>query len=71
MRRLLVMRLTGARFDIGFAWVAGFLLLVACTTLVLKVLPELSLLRSMVLVVAVSAAWLVIGAQARRLRRVR
>jgi hypothetical protein len=47
-----------------FAWVVGFGFLVVCTTLMLKMFPELPLLTCTILVGCVSAGWLVIGWEA-------
>jgi hypothetical protein len=52
-----------------FGWGAGFLLLAACTALVLKMLPVFSVWASMGLVSAVALAWVVLGTQLPRALR--
>ena len=46
-----------------FAWGAAFVLGAACTTLVLKMLPEFSVWASIGLVSGVALAWVVLGTQ--------
>jgi hypothetical protein len=48
---------------------AGFLLLAACTTLVLKMLPEFTVWPSISLVACVALAWVVLGSQIPKLVR--
>jgi uncharacterized membrane protein YoaK (UPF0700 family) len=45
----------------------SFLLLACCTTLVLKMLPELTLWVSLVLITSISLAWVVLSWQMPRL----
>jgi hypothetical protein len=52
-----------------FGWGAGFLLLAACTALVLKALPEFGAWSGIGLVSCVALAWVVIGAQLPRMVR--
>jgi hypothetical protein len=52
-----------------FAWSAGFLLLAACTALVLKALPEFGPWASIGLVASVALAWVVLGSQLPRVIR--
>lgn len=42
-------------------WCAGFGMLALCSTLVLKMLPEMGLAKSALLVTSVAAAWLVLA----------
>jgi hypothetical protein len=67
----LTRRVTSPGLDEGLGWVVGFLFLVVCTTLMLKMLPTLGLFTSTVLVLCVSAGWLVIGWEAPSLWRTR
>ena len=71
MYRFLTRRVTSPALDERLGWVVGFLFLVACTTLMLKMLPTLGLLTSTVLVLCVSAGWLVIGWEVPSLWRAR
>ena len=61
MYKFLTRRITCPALDERLGWVVGFLFLVVCTTLMLKMLPTLGLLTSAVLVLCVSTGWLVIG----------
>jgi hypothetical protein len=61
MSKLLRRRLTTQAMDQTIAWVVAWLLLVVCTTLVLKMLPLLDLRWSLLLVFSVSAGWLVLA----------
>ncbi len=69
MYRLLTTRVTTPAVDERLAWAVGFLFLVFCTTLTLKMLPTLDLLTSIVLVLCASVGWLMIGRESRVLRR--
>ena len=71
MYKFLTGRITSPALDERLGWVVGFLFLVVCTTLMLKMLPTLGLLTSAVLVLCVSAGWLVIGWEAPNLWRAR
>ena len=62
MRRLLRRHVVSEMTARRYCWVAAFLLLAACTALVLKALPDLNVWASFGLVSAVALAWLVIGA---------
>jgi hypothetical protein len=64
MYKLLTRPVTSRALDERFAWVVGFLFLVVCTTLMLKMLPTLGLLTSTILVLCISVGWLVIGSEA-------
>ena len=64
MYKLFTSHVTSRALDERFGWVVGFLFLVVCTTLMLKMLPTLGLLTSTILVLCVSVGWLVIGWQA-------
>jgi hypothetical protein len=64
MHKLLMRRVTSPAVDERLGWVVGFLFLVVCTTVMLKMVPTLGLLTSSVLVLCVSAGWLVIGWEA-------
>jgi hypothetical protein len=59
--KLLRLRVTPAWLDDWIGWSAAFLILGACTTLVLKWLPALSLPRSYLLVSSVAAGWLALA----------
>ena len=50
-----------------FAWGAAFVLGAVCTTLVLKMLPELGVWASIGLVSGVALAWVVLGTQLPRM----
>jgi hypothetical protein len=69
MYKLLTRRVTSPALDERLGWVVGFLFLVAGTILMVKMLPIFPLPNSTVLVLCVSIGWLVIGWEARRLRR--
>lgn len=69
MYKLLTRRVTNHAQDERFCWLVGFLFLVVCTTLMLKMLPTLGLLASAALVLCVSAGRLVTGWQAPSLWR--
>ena len=71
MYKFLTRRVTSPALDERLGWVVGFLFLVVCTTLMLKMFPTLGLLTSAVLVLCVSAGWLVIGWEAPILWRAR
>ena len=64
MYKFLTRRVTSPALDDRLGWVVAFLFLVACTTLMVKMVPTLPLLNSAVLVVCVSIGWLVIGWEA-------
>jgi hypothetical protein len=64
MFKLLSRRVTSRAPDERFGWVVGFLFLVVCTNLILKMLSTLGLLTSIILVPCVSVGWLVIAWQA-------
>ena len=64
MNKLMMRRVTSTAFDQRLGWLIGFLFLVICTTLVLRMLPTLGLFTSAVLVLCASAGWLVIGWEA-------
>jgi hypothetical protein len=70
MKRLLRWRVASELTARRLAWVAGFLLLSACTALVLKALPDFGPWSSIALVSCVALAWVVIGAQLPRVIRV-
>ena len=59
--KLLRLRVTPARLDQWVGWSAAFLIQGACTTLVLKWLPALSLPRSYLLVSSIAAGWLALA----------
>jgi hypothetical protein len=61
MNRLLHWRLTSPHFDHWFSWMAGFIGMAACTTLVLLASPQLDLFWAFVLVLSLAAGWLVLG----------
>jgi hypothetical protein len=61
MRRLLCWHVVSDATAQRFAWGAAFLLLTACTALLLKVLPEFEWLASTGLVFAVALGWTVLG----------
>jgi predicted Kef-type K+ transport protein len=61
MNTVLNRRIGGEQFDRSFAWAAGFALATACTTLVLKALPDLGLVVSGVLIGSLAVAWVVLG----------
>jgi hypothetical protein len=61
MKTLLQTRIGGNKFDRAFGWAAGFALLTACTTLVLKAFPNLGLAVSGLLVGGIGLAWVVLG----------
>jgi hypothetical protein len=63
MKRLLSWRVSSDATARRCAWGAGFLLLAACTTLVLKMLPEFGVWSSIGLIGSVALAWVVLGAQ--------
>jgi hypothetical protein len=69
MYKLLKRRVTSTALDERLGWLVGFLFLVICTTLMLKMLPMLGLFTSAVLVFCVSVGWLVIGWEAQVLNR--
>jgi hypothetical protein len=71
MYKFLMRRVTSPALDERLGWVVGFLFLVVCTTLMLRMLPTLGLLTSAILVLCVSAGWLVIGWEAPSLWRAR
>ena len=64
MYKLMRRRITSTALDKCLGWVIGFLFLVICTTLVLKMLPMLGLFTGAVLVLCVSVGWLVIACEA-------
>ena len=68
MYKLLTRRITSPALDERLGWVVAFLFLVACTILMVKMVPTLPLPTRTVLIVCVSIGWLVIGWQARALR---
>lgn len=59
LQRRVMSEATGRRLVLA----AGFGLLTVCTTLVLKALPEFGLAASGGLVMAVAAAWVILGSQ--------
>jgi hypothetical protein len=63
MKRLLRWHVASEMTARRCAWGAGFLLLAACTALVLKALPEFGVWSSIGLVGCVALAWVVLGAQ--------
>jgi hypothetical protein len=69
MMRFLRWRVASEMTARRVAWGAGFLLLAACTALVLKMLPEFGLSASMGLVSAVALGWVVVGSQLPRVVR--
>ena len=70
MKRLLRSQVASELTARRFIWSGGFLLLAACTVLVLKSLPEFGIWSSIGLVSCVALAWLIIGAQFPRVVRV-
>jgi hypothetical protein len=69
MRRLLHRQVLAETTARRLSWGAGFLLLSACTTLVLKALPEFGLGGAVGLVASVALAWVVLGWQLPRVLR--
>jgi uncharacterized protein len=69
MYKLLTRRVTSPALDERLGWVVAFLFLVACTILMVKMVPTLPPPTRTVLVVCVSIGWLVIGWEASRLCR--
>jgi hypothetical protein len=67
MTRLLRLHVVSEVTARRFLWSAAFLLLAACTALVLKMLPEFGVGASIGLVSGVALAWVVIGAQLPRM----
>jgi hypothetical protein len=63
MRKLLYQHVLSEMAACRLAWAAGFMILVCCTALVLKALPELDVAASIGLVSAVAIAWFVVGSQ--------
>ena len=56
-------QVTSDAFDRHFSRTVGALILVACSVLVLKALAWLDPVRSIVLILALAAGWLVLGWQ--------
>jgi hypothetical protein len=71
MYRFLMRRVTSPALDERLGWVVGCLFLIACTILMVKLSPTLGSLTNAVLVLCVSAGWLVIGWEALNLWRTR
>jgi hypothetical protein len=69
MYKLMMRRVTSPAVDDRLGWVVGYLFLVICTTLMLKMLPMLGLFTSVVLVFCVSVGWLVIAWESQVLSR--
>jgi hypothetical protein len=63
LRRHVMSELAARRF----AWATAFVLGAACTTLVLKMLPELGVWASIGLVSGAALAWVVLGTQLPRM----
>jgi hypothetical protein len=61
MRQLLALRITSERLDRYLSWAAGFGILVVCTTVVLKALPELGLATSCLVIGSLGLGWMVLG----------
>jgi hypothetical protein len=69
MSKFLCWRVVSEATARRISWAAGFLLLAACTALVLKALPDFGPWASIGLVASVALAWVVLGWQFPRVMR--
>ena len=69
MRSLLLRPVMSELAARRLGWTAGYMLLSACTALVLKMLPEFGPLGSIGLVAATALAWVVLGSQLPKVMR--
>jgi hypothetical protein len=67
MRKLLGRQVVSEASARRICWGAAFLLLAACTALVLAALPTVKLAASIALVASVAVGWVVLGGQLAKL----